>query len=330
MRRTLGLITGAVIAAILLAGCGKTYPVTAAVPTATPLVPSVTSVYTIPTGSAFPLGITSSSIAIWFAEESTDKIGSLDQTATFTEFLLPNAGSEPYGITFGPDDNVWFTEYAGNRIGRYDPTTANFAEFTIPTASADATAIVLGSDGALWFTESGTARVGRVTLAGSITDYSVGGAGPLSAALGSDGSVWFTLNGSNQIGTITTNETVTRYTVPTAGSQPLDIIAGTDGALWFTEHATGKLGRITVTGSITEVTLTACAAPGALQQGVDGDFYIFCTGATPTMLQYNPHTAAMKSFKLKTGSVPQMAVIAFDNKLYFTDSGLNSIDQFSY
>jgi virginiamycin B lyase len=326
------LITGAVIAAILLAGCGKTYPVGATVPTPTPAAPSETSSYTVPTSASFPIGITSSSNAIWFTEESGDKIALLDESATFTEFPLPNAGSEPYGITFGPDGNLWFTEYAtgANKIGRYDPSTANFAEFAIPTASALATSIVLGSDGALWFTESGTNRIGRATLAGSITDYAVAGTTPLNAAEGSDGSVWFTLNGSNQIGSITPGETVTLYTIPTAASQPFDIVPGSDGALWFTERATGKLGRIATNGSITETTLTGCASPGALRQGVDGDFYVFCTSGSPTVLQYNPQTAAMKSFPLKAGSVPPLAIIAFDNKLYFTDSGLNAIGQFTY
>ncbi|HEY9085785.1 MAG TPA: hypothetical protein VIN40_07615 [Candidatus Tyrphobacter sp.] len=330
MQRTLGLITGAVTAAILLAGCGKTYPVGTTVPTPTPPAPSVTSIYTVPTSAAFPLGITSSTNAIWFAEESGDKLGELEQNAKFKEYVLPNPGSEPYGIAFGPDNNLWFTEYAGNRIGRYDSISANFAEFTIPTANAQATSIVLGSDGALWFTESGANRIGRVTLAGAITDYPVSGTTPLSAALGSDGAIWFTLNGSNQIGSITPGATVTLYTVPTANSQPFDIVPGSDNALWFTEHATGKLGRSTVTGSITEVSLTGCAAPGALRQGVDGDFYVLCTGASPSVLQYNPQTAVTKSFPVKAGTVPQRAAIGFDGKLYFTDSGLNALQQFTY
>jgi len=36
---------------------------------------------------------------------------------TVTEFPLPLPG-EPFGITAGPDGNVWFTEAFGNKIGR--------------------------------------------------------------------------------------------------------------------------------------------------------------------------------------------------------------------
>src|SRR5205085_617910 len=42
-------------------------------------------------------------------------------TGHVTEFPLPNAMSNPYGITGGPDGNVWFTEYSGQRIDRITP-----------------------------------------------------------------------------------------------------------------------------------------------------------------------------------------------------------------
>ncbi len=341
MQRTLGFITGAVGAAILLAGCGKTYPVWATVPTAPPITPSVTSVYTLPTppAAALPQGIASAPTVsncatgvIWFTEESNNSIGTLNQVAKFTTLQLPNPGSQPYGITCGPDGQIWFTEYAGNRIGRYDSSSGNFAEFTIPTSSAQATSIVLGADGGLWFTESGTGKIGRTDAqTGVIAEYPTGGTTPLDAAEGPDGNVWFTLEGSNQIGSITTGGGVALHTVPTLASQPFAIITGSDHAMWFTEQASDKLGRIVPSnGTFTEVALTGCSSPGALQQGTDGNFYVLCGGASPVVVQYNPQTTKQRSFALKSGSVPQEAIIAFDNKLYFTDSGLNALDQFTY
>lgn len=334
MRRTLVFIAGAVIAAFNLCACGRTYPVGTVAPTPTPVVPSVTSTYTLATSAATPIGITSSSDAVWFTEETGNKIGILDESAKITEYTLPNSGSEPYGITFGPDGNVWFTEFAGNRIGRYDTSTGNFAEFLIPTAASQPTAITIGpGDSAIWFTESASDKLGRVTLSGSISEFTVGGTTPFRAtSVGNDGGIWFTLKGSNQIGEIVpVTDAITLYTIPTAASQPYDITVGSDGAIWFTESATGKLGRVTTNnGSFTEVALTGCATPQALQQGADGKFYIFCVGSSPSVLQYNPQGGAMKTFALKSGSVPQEAVIAFDRKIYFTDSGLNAIQQFTY
>src|SRR5215467_11039189 len=38
-----------------------------------------------------------------------------------TEFSIPTAKSIPFGITVGPDGNLWFTESNANRIGRISP-----------------------------------------------------------------------------------------------------------------------------------------------------------------------------------------------------------------
>lgn len=341
LRRTLGFISGAIVGAALLGGCGKTYPVGAVAPTPTPVVPSVTSVYPLPTPptSAQPEGLASAPLdsncatgVIWFAEENNNSIGTLNEAAKFTTFQLPNASSEPYGITCGPDGEIWFTEFAGNRIGRFSTATLDFAEYNLLSANAQPTAIALGNDGGLWFTESNVGNIGRVDeTSGVVTEYPTGGTDPFDAILGPDGNIWFTLRGSDQIATTTYGGSVTRYNVPTGAAQPYAIVVGADGALWFTENAAGKLGRVVASnGNMSEVTLTSCANPTALQQGIDGDFYIVCSGGTPTILQYDPSTGNQKSFPVKTGSVPQWAIVAFDNKLYFTDSGLNSIDQFTY
>jgi virginiamycin B lyase len=49
-------------------------------------------------------------------------------TGAVAEFRLPparvgdlNVSSQPWGITAGPDGNLWFTEQVGNKIGRITP-----------------------------------------------------------------------------------------------------------------------------------------------------------------------------------------------------------------
>ena len=80
--------------------------------------------------------------------------------ATITEFPVPTAGSDPLVITAGPDSNLWFTEYKGNKIGRI--TTAGvITEFPIPTAGSDPRGITAGPDGNLWFTEFSGNNIGR-------------------------------------------------------------------------------------------------------------------------------------------------------------------------
>jgi virginiamycin B lyase len=74
-----------------------------------------------------------------------------------------SAGANPLGITAGPDGNLWFTEYGGNRIGRITPLGV-VTEFSAGiSAGAGPSFITAGPDGNLWFAEYGGNRIGRIT-----------------------------------------------------------------------------------------------------------------------------------------------------------------------
>ena len=53
-------------------------------------------------------------------------------THAITEFPIPTNAGRPHGITAGPDGNLWFTEWAANKIGTINPTTHAITEFAIP------------------------------------------------------------------------------------------------------------------------------------------------------------------------------------------------------
>src|SRR5215469_14436635 len=60
-------------------------------------------------------------------------------SVTITEFPISTHYSyHPYGITAGPDGNLWFTEQAG-KIGMINPTTHAITEFPIPTSKGKST-----------------------------------------------------------------------------------------------------------------------------------------------------------------------------------------------
>ena len=50
---------------------------------------------------------------------------------TITEYPIPAAGSNSYGITMGPDGALWFTDAGANNIGRIT-TAGAITEFPIP------------------------------------------------------------------------------------------------------------------------------------------------------------------------------------------------------
>ena len=79
------------------------------------------------------------------------------------EFPVPTANSGPFGITAGPDGNLWFTELVGNKIGRISPTPKHkLVEFPVPMANSEPASITAGPDGNLWFTEFNGNKIGQL------------------------------------------------------------------------------------------------------------------------------------------------------------------------
>jgi streptogramin lyase len=176
------------------------------------------------------------------------------------EYPIPTANSYPFGITVGPDGDVWFTEYAANQIGVFLQTSgkAVISEIPIPTAYSGPWGITAGPDGAVWFAEGNANMIGRITTAGVITDeFPIPTANSLpyyGITAGPNGALWFleAYESANNIGRITTAGVVTEFPIPRARSNPNGITAGPDGTLWFIELPSGSdlgigIGRLAVT-----------------------------------------------------------------------------------
>ncbi|MBA3823547.1 MAG: virginiamycin B lyase, partial [Ktedonobacterales bacterium] len=119
---------------------------------------------------------------------------------TITRFALP-AGGDPHSITSGPDGNLWFTEYNGNRIGRMT-TQGALTLFALP-ANCAPESITTGPDGNLWFTAQ-SGNIGKITPAGKVTLYPLAEStlGPEQIIAGPDSALWF-IEDSGYIGRIT-------------------------------------------------------------------------------------------------------------------------------
>jgi streptogramin lyase len=236
-----------------------------------------TTQFTIPSAGSVPTGIVAGPDgALWFTEQSANKIGRVTTSGSFTEFTVPTAIALPLSIIVGPDGALWFTELGGvSKIGRIT-TTGGITEFPLPAANAHPEEIVLGPDNAFWFGESNTSKIGRITLTGSVTEFATPTANgfPDGIAVGTDGNLWFAERTGNKIGRITTAGVITEFVVPTATSEPRKITSGPDGALWFTEQTGNKIGRITTAGVITEFPLTTPnASPADIVAAPDGTLW---------------------------------------------------------
>jgi virginiamycin B lyase len=83
---------------------------------------------------------------MWFTESSANNIGRITKGGVVTEFPLPHGTSFPYGITVGPDRNLWFSESGG--LGKITAAGV-ITEVTLPVGVYHITSLA----GALWFTD---------------------------------------------------------------------------------------------------------------------------------------------------------------------------------
>jgi streptogramin lyase len=168
-------------------------------------------------------------------------------------------GSQAYVTTTGPDGNLWFTEYNGPRIGRFDVVARTATEFG--PLRAPATAITAGPDGNVWFAQSSpftsSSTFGRVTPDGQITEFTshVVSGTIVAMATGADGGVWFAKNGFGgpAIGRVDpATGNVTLFATGLTGAFTLfgGMAAAGDGNVWFTDYSDGLIGRITPAGVI--------------------------------------------------------------------------------
>ncbi len=249
---------------------------------------TLVSEITVPNGASSIA--TGSDGALWFIESQSGNIGRITTGGAFTEFTTTFAGS-PSNIVAGPDGALWLIVANTNaipatyQIGRVT-TAGSFSFFNVPTTASSVAGLAAGSDGNVWFTEETKDIVGRVTPAGAITEFPLGGASgddPTAITSGPDGALWFVLGGKDAIGRITTSGSVSSFAIPTCAFYgtddfPAGIAAGPDGNLWFTESSEGRdhtfVGRLTTAGAFTTFALPlAQANPGAMTAGTDGKLW---------------------------------------------------------
>ena len=239
-----------------------------------------------------PFGITvGADRLLWFTEEavtdSVNKVASLSPGdekilgeryfPVIAEFpLLPPAGKQPVEITAGSDGNLWFTESAGNKIGRITPndeSNVTIKEFPLPPGGETPLGITSGPDGNLWFTfgDATGAKIGRMDTSGMINGNFFSNIGASLITAGPDGNLWFTAD--NNIGRITPSGMITPFPLPRGSGGAGGITTGPDGAVWFTDFG-GAIGRITANGKIVEFSVpTADGSPTRITLGPDNNLW---------------------------------------------------------
>ncbi len=158
-------------------------------------------------------------------------------------------------IVAGADRNLWFTELAGNRIGRLG-TDGQVAEFPVPPPSHGPIAITAGVEGNPWFALEGASAVGRITPAGVISEFPLSPSreGPRGIAAGHEGSLWVSEFGLGRIARVRTDGSFTEFQLPVEAFGPGRVVVDGRGDVWFLSGF-NSIWRLSRDGAVTRFNL---------------------------------------------------------------------------
>lgn len=222
---------------------------------------------------------------MWLVRPEASKVAKITTAGTVTEYSLP-AGSQPYGITAGPnkENALWVTEWKGEKVAKIT-TSGEITQYTLPTGGHP-TGITAGPEGNLWLglygkeptIEKGSeSRIVKLTTAGHVAaEYSLPSLypEPESIAAGPDGNLWFTASCDEPCDIWKINSAtgkITGYKKPKR-STPSAITVGPEGDLWYSGYE--AIGRISTAGALTEVSTPEGHAPEGMTLGPDGNMWV--------------------------------------------------------
>ncbi len=175
--------------------------------------------------------------------------------AGITEYPIPAGspalGNGLFGITGGPDGNVYFTDTLNNAIGQITPSGV-ITELPLSVIRRGGffknglDGITLGSNDKLVFTESTQGALGEMTTTGSYNAVPIDSTGqdtgqePDQITESSDGTLWFTEDGAERDRRADAGRSFQpvpgprRHDGGIIGPSMKGITVGSDGNIWFT------------------------------------------------------------------------------------------------
>lgn len=247
-----------------------------------------------------------------------------DPCGAITEYRLAPVGATntlPWGITAGPDGNMWFTEYQAGYVGKVT-SDGTFTTYSLGRASP--VDIVVGPDNNLYAGDV-YSNIFQITTSGTVTQFPTpSGSSPYGLVVGPDNNIWFA-DASGSVGNMTTAGVVTEYSGVSAGSFPGWIAVGSDNNLWFTEQDGNRLARVTTGGVVTEFPTLGSSNtwPAGIVSGPDGNLWFgeyhgftIASATTAAAVTTHPANEELEPYGL-----------VFDKRgnLWFTDQGYSQI-----
>jgi streptogramin lyase len=130
---------------------------------------------------------------------------SLDPVTGVTKSYHPDGTPSMRGLAIDAQDNVWFSNYNGHKLGKFDPKTETIKEYQPPTKNATPYGVTVDKAGYVWFSD---------------------------------------LVGNNLTRFDPKTEQFVEYPLPTRDAGPKFMSVDGNGKIWFTEVLGAKIGMI--------------------------------------------------------------------------------------
>lgn len=110
---------------------------------------------TPPTPKARPYGMAvNSKNVVYFVEFGANKIATITNDMQIKEYMLADPGARPRRIAIGPDDMVWYTDFARGFLGKLDPSSGTVREWQSPSGPKSEPYGIVFTKGAFWYVET--------------------------------------------------------------------------------------------------------------------------------------------------------------------------------
>ena len=196
---------------------------------------------------------------------------------------------------------------------------AQWVSFSPKTVAFLYSAIAQGPDGNMWFIDENAGQLVRMTLGGSVKEFSLAGAlagNAVSMTVGADKKFYIS-DEATSIVVVTQAGAAKAIAIPSGDNTSIDSNGlGPDGNVWFTEF--NHIGKVTPAGKITEFaypTQPGTNQYGGVTAGSDGNVW-FAESSQNAIGRIVPATGKITMFAVSCTPAP--VVLAKDKNVWFT------------
>ncbi len=251
---------------------------------------------------------------MWVTREGANGVAQITPDGTVTPFPLANTA---YGITVGPDDNLWVSTTIG--VIKIPPGDPAAAEAYTLTGFANGRGITTGPDDKLWVAgDDSLVSFTTTDPEGSADLNTILGMSARGMDVGTDGLLWIA-DSSGRVLSATATDTpvVAEYVV---GGGPQDVGAGLGGQVAYANPLSDPqtVGRITPGGSALPTELEN-TDPFGVVFGQDGAYWIARSQGND-LLRLTPEgaTTTLSGFPDSGGVGPRKIATGPGNTLWVT------------